>query len=111
MGSLRSLVHNPLAQKNQPRKIKRSWRGLLARNLRKKIAVNYPYLHVEVDPHYIPYKYVGIKWILPDMSYRNYEGVEEFILETIMSFAARRGLNLKVSHTEKTAWVVTREGE
>jgi hypothetical protein len=62
MGSLRSLVYNPLAKKNQPKKPKPSWRGLLARQLRYKIGKEYPEMLFEVKPHYVKTSSVYISW-------------------------------------------------
>lgn len=110
MGSLRSLMCNPAAKKNQPKKIKRSWRGLLARQLRKKIPKQFPHLFFKVEPHYLPHKFVRIEWKQPVTWGSKYRlsDVKGLILEIIHRFAAKRDLVLSVNHLSETSCVVTR---
>jgi|WetSurSiteA1Bulk_404760.scaffolds.fasta_scaffold235646_1 hypothetical protein len=65
MGSLRSLRHNLLSKKNQPKKPKCSWRGLLARRLREKIQKEYPMIRLVVKPNYRKTSTVYINWSFP----------------------------------------------
>jgi hypothetical protein len=112
VGSLRSLRHNPLAKKNQKKKPKPSWRGLLAKRLREKIRKECPGVLLRVTPHYHPYRFVEVAWDVPSYPSPGYlHEIGYRIEEVIKAFAEKRGLDLVVTSPFKNSLCVARNGE
>jgi hypothetical protein len=84
MGSLRNLVSNPSVKKNQVKKPKRSWRGVLGGILRRKLSSLYPKTKFTV---YQGKKISGQSCVFITWSGCNYH--QEFIVNSVKNISMK----------------------